>query len=206
MEITNYEDEPFYIYIYIIRSHKTDKVYIGSTNKKNINIRLNEHKKAYLKWKNDNIKYYSSYEIIKFEDVYIELLETTIYEDALNREGYYIQTLNSINKNIVGNYQHMECKCCNYKTNRKLNYERHMVSSKHIKMEEGEKNPTKENPTIFKKRLMRENNDLKEVHKVEIEWLKEKHKIEINDLLQKLKEKDITIDILLKRLNPSTLN
>jgi ribonuclease HI len=81
-----------------------------------------------------------------------------------------------------------------------------MVSSKHIKMEEGEKNPTKENPTIFKKRLMRENKNLKEIHEIELKWLKEKHQKEINDLLQKLKDKEITIEIMHKQLYPTTLN
>lgn len=100
----------------------------------------------------------------------------------------------------------MECKCCNYIAKTKGNYEKHLKTSKHIKKEEGEKNPTKENPTIFKKRLMRENNDLKEVHKIEIEWLKEKHKIEIDALLQKLKDKEITIEIMHKQLYPTTLN
>ena len=90
----------------------------------------------------------------------------------------------------------MECKCCNYMAKTKGNYEKHLKTSKHIKKEEGEKEPTKENPTIFKKRLIRENNDLKEIHKKEIEWLKEKHKIEIELLQQNLKEKDITIEIM----------
>jgi len=88
----------------------------------------------------------------------------------------------------------MECVCCAYKTNRKLNYERHMTSSKHLKKEAGLRDATKENPTALSKRLLKENQDLREVHLQEIKWLKEKHQQEINELKQKIKEKDISFD------------
>ena len=66
-----------------------------------------------------------------------------------------------VDTEIVGKWL---CKCCDYKTNRQLNYDRHLESSKHIKKEMGEREPEKESSTIFKKRLMRENKDLREAH------------------------------------------
>ena len=59
--------------IYAIRSNKTDKFYIGSTYRP-ISKVLDEHKRNYIKY--SGIKdYCSSFEIIKFDDAFIEILE-----------------------------------------------------------------------------------------------------------------------------------
>ena len=57
-------------YIYTIRSHQTDKYYIGSTTQI-LCKRLQDHRCRYKK----NKKYMTSFEIIKYNDHYIELLE-----------------------------------------------------------------------------------------------------------------------------------
>ena len=100
----------------------------------------------------------------------------------------------------------MECICCNYKAKTKGNYEKHLTTSKHIKKEAGEKNPEKENPTIFKERLIRENKDLREVHLQEIKWLKEKHQQEINELKRQLKEKNISFDNMYSILSKKNIS
>lgn len=56
--------------IYTIRSHQTNKYYIGSTTQK-LCKRLQDHRCRYKK----NKKYMASFEIIKYNDHYIELLE-----------------------------------------------------------------------------------------------------------------------------------
>jgi len=68
-------------------------MYIGSTSK-TLKTRLSKHKQDYKTWLVDNLKYVSSFEILKFNDHVIELIETCVYIDKLERnekEGYYIK-------------------------------------------------------------------------------------------------------------------
>ncbi len=88
-------------YVYAIKSPNTDKVYIGSTHKK-LNQRFSEHKYEFIK----GGKYYTSHDVLKEGDAYIELLKTftDISESSLRREeGEVIkQTENAANKQIAG--------------------------------------------------------------------------------------------------------
>lgn len=86
--------------IYIIKSNKTDKVYVGSTTLK-LKNRLSNHRCEYKKGN----RYLSSFEIIKYDDNYIELIKEfpcNNRDELEKEEGYYIKTLNSVNKNICG--------------------------------------------------------------------------------------------------------
>ena len=91
--------------IYTIRSHQTPLFYIGSTCSP-LAKRLYEHRRDYKCWtKNNEYSYFSSYEIIKYEDHYIELLEEYPCETKkqLNkREGQIIRFYNDncVNKAI----------------------------------------------------------------------------------------------------------
>jgi len=94
--------------IYSIRSFQTDKFYIGSTCNL-LNVRLGQHKTQYKNYllNKDKYNYISSFEIIKYDDCYIELLENYNCKDRneLNkREGELIrQHINNIvNKKIEG--------------------------------------------------------------------------------------------------------
>lgn len=92
--------------VYTIRSYQTDKVYIGSTCS-SLSKRMNSHKSCYKRFKNGaKITNYSSFEILKYNDAYIELLFNTPCEnkDELCKiEGHYIrETDNCVNKNIAG--------------------------------------------------------------------------------------------------------
>ena len=62
-------------YIYKIQ-RKSDKktVYIGSTEKK-LKYRLSEHKGQYRHFLNGNSHYYSSFEIVKYQDAEIDLIK-----------------------------------------------------------------------------------------------------------------------------------
>ena len=89
--------------IYTIRSHQTDKFYIGSTIKKYLSDRLSEHKSSFKK----NINITSSFEILQFEDAYIELLENVNCNDRnelCKREGELIRQYKNqcVNINISG--------------------------------------------------------------------------------------------------------
>ena len=86
--------------IYTIRSHQTDKIYIGSTVNE-LRIRLSQHKSHY-KTKSRSC---SSFEIIKYDDCYIELYEKYPCNDKYElrkREGEIIRSLDCVNKYIAG--------------------------------------------------------------------------------------------------------
>jgi len=90
--------------IYAIRSHQCDDIYIGSTAQP-LHKRFYGHKALYKHWLKGNKPYCSSYHIIKYEDVYIELLEKYPCNDRteLNqREGKYIREMKCVNKCIAG--------------------------------------------------------------------------------------------------------
>ena len=91
--------------IYTIRSHQTDKFYIGSTTTP-LSKRLSGHKshfRAYLDGKYHNV---TSFEIIKYGDAYIELLEEFPCNNKMmlhKREGECIRREpNCVNKVVVG--------------------------------------------------------------------------------------------------------
>lgn len=94
--------------IYIIRSFQTNNVYVGSTVQK-LNQRLQGHKQKYKLWKNGKHHFLTSFEILKYEDAYIELIENypcNSKEELFIREGEVIrQTDNTINICIAGRTQ-----------------------------------------------------------------------------------------------------
>lgn len=79
--------------IYTIRSHQTDKYYIGSTCLE-LYKRLWKHRDCYKRFQKGGVKYISSFEIIKFDDHYIELLENFKCEtknELERKEGEFIR-------------------------------------------------------------------------------------------------------------------
>ena len=81
--------------IYAIRSHQTDKIYIGSTTQ-TLAVRFGGHKK--------NMDC-SSIQILEFGDAYIELLEEFPCANKMQlnrREGELIRLHNCLNKRIEG--------------------------------------------------------------------------------------------------------
>ena len=91
--------------IYSIRSHQTDLIYIGSTTETRLSARLSKHKAQYNFYNNNKGHYYTSYEILKFDDAYIELLEEVenVTKNELQRlEGEHIRQNKCVNKFIAG--------------------------------------------------------------------------------------------------------
>ena len=79
--------------IYTIRSYQTDKYYIGSTCDA-LHKRLYNHRHNYKCYLNDKHHFISSFDIIKYEDHYIELLEDYKCEtknELSKREGELIR-------------------------------------------------------------------------------------------------------------------
>lgn len=90
--------------IYTIRSNQTDDIYIGSTCSP-LYKRLYNHKQHYNSWVNRGKNYMSSYEIIKYDDCYIELLEEYPCENKQQlrkREGELQREMKCVNKEIAG--------------------------------------------------------------------------------------------------------
>ncbi len=91
-------------YVYVIRSYLTDDVYYGST-KQTLSQRMAEHRRNYKCWLNEKINYTSSFEIVKYNDCYIELVEECEYnnkQELLAREGFHIRNNKCVNKCIAG--------------------------------------------------------------------------------------------------------
>ena len=90
---------------YSIRSHQTDKVYIGSTTRK-LSTRFSEHKTHYKLYMVGKYNKCMSFELFCYDDVYIELVHEGLFEskkDLYRMEGEYIQaTQNCINKQVAG--------------------------------------------------------------------------------------------------------
>ena len=96
----NYQDSK----IYTIRSHQTKKIYVGSTCNE-LRKRLYQHKQKYKIFLKNKSIFISSFEIIKYDDCFIELYEKYPCNDRMElhkREGEIIRSLDCVNKNIAG--------------------------------------------------------------------------------------------------------
>jgi len=90
--------------IYTIRSYLTDNIYIGSTTQ-SLTKRLSKHKADYKGFIAGKYPTVTSFEIIKFGDAYIELLEECpCYNknQLCKREGEFIREHECVNKCIPG--------------------------------------------------------------------------------------------------------
>ena len=104
--------------VYAIRSHQTDKVYVGSTTSP-LSLRMAKHRSD----TKNNSNNTSSKEIMKYGDAYIELLEAypcSSKEELNRKEGEFIRTLDCINKRIEGRTR-KEYRCDNKELISKLN-------------------------------------------------------------------------------------
>jgi hypothetical protein len=98
--------------IYKIVSLLTEKVYIGSTVK-SLEQRLKEHKNHYKCYQNGKSNYVTSYELVKYTDATIELIEEIEYinkRDLHIKEKYYIQTIDNVINKYIPTQSIKECK------------------------------------------------------------------------------------------------
>jgi hypothetical protein len=107
--------------VYKITSQNTDKIYIGSTTK-NLKRRLQGHLANYKRYINNKYEYTTSYEILKYEDAKIELIEEIEYIDIIDlrkRERHFIELYRKdcVNKYIPTRTQKESIKI--YRTNHK---------------------------------------------------------------------------------------
>jgi hypothetical protein len=91
-------------FIYCIKSYQTDDIYIGSTAQR-LSKRLSQHRSKYKDYLNGKFNYISSFEIVKYEDSYIELIESLKDVNKMEMEkieGTYIKNMDCVNKFIAG--------------------------------------------------------------------------------------------------------
>lgn len=87
--------------LYKLVSYQTNQIYVGSTTQPYLCQRLSQHNNDYKGYLSGKRKYITSFEIIKFNDCEIILLEDfpcETKEQLLARERYYIDTLDCVNK------------------------------------------------------------------------------------------------------------
>ena len=97
--MVNYE----YAKIYKIVDNTNGNEYVGSTCCKLLCQRLRGHKSAYKAWLKNNGSNMTSYDIIKNDDYYIELIENVkckTKDELSKRERHWITTLKCVNKNV----------------------------------------------------------------------------------------------------------
>ena len=86
--------------IYMLICHSTGQKYIGSTDLP-IELRFRIHKSHYKRYLNHKASYISSVEVFKENNAHLILLEEVdlTLNDLSEREAFYIQSFNCINKN-----------------------------------------------------------------------------------------------------------
>jgi hypothetical protein len=90
--------------IYCIRSFQTEKVYVGSTCEK-LSKRMAHHRNAYKRYLNGKCNKVTSYDILKYDDAYIELIEycpCDSREELCKKEGEHIRKNECVNKRCEG--------------------------------------------------------------------------------------------------------
>ena len=91
-------------YVYTLRSFQTDLIYIGSTEM-TLSKRMASHRSDYKAWLAEKHNYVTSFEILKFDGCYIEMLEIVEYTDKASlhaREGFHQRAMDCVNKCIAG--------------------------------------------------------------------------------------------------------
>ena len=90
--------------IYAIRSYQTDKVYIGSTIQP-LSQRMSGHRADYKCFLKTSKRYMTSFELLKYDDAYIELIRKCpceTREELLREEGIEIRKANCVNMVVAG--------------------------------------------------------------------------------------------------------
>jgi len=169
-------------YVYKIISNQTDKCYVGSTIN-NINERFSKHKSKYKMYLNEKYHYVTSFEIMKYDDakiILIDEIEFEIKKELHELEGKYIRELNCVNRCISGrtNKEWIEDNKEHLKEQTKIYREKNkdIINEKQKYYREGNKELMKDKRRIYNE----ENKDI----------VKEKRRIYREDNIELFKKKD----------------
>lgn len=136
--------------IYKITSNQTNKIYVGATVQPRLCYRFQKHKAAYKSWLNNKGHYITSFEILKFDDAQILLIENcpcNTKDELTAREAYHIKLNldNCVNKLLSGRTKektkHLHyCPTCEYKGptkealyNHKKSHKTEIITNYHYK-------------------------------------------------------------------------
>jgi hypothetical protein len=89
--------------IYKLVSNQTDQVYIGSTCRKHLCTRMAGHRACYKAWLKGEFNYITCFELVKFDDCQIVLIEHFPCKDKYEleaRERYHIENTVNVNRFI----------------------------------------------------------------------------------------------------------
>ena len=92
--------------IYKIESSLGDKIYIGSTTKAQLSMRMGEHRANFKRWKDGKTHMVTAFHL--FEEYGVENCKIVLLEDCpceskdqlSAREAHYIRTLECVNRNV----------------------------------------------------------------------------------------------------------
>ncbi len=126
--------------IYIIKTFQNENIYIGSTIQ-TIKRRFTKHKYDYIKYNEGKGSYNTAYEIIKYDDCYVELIKEVVCtrKQLFILEGEEITKLNNcINLRIAGNsflpdYSKARCKTYYHQNKEKFKESRRLYYLEHKK-------------------------------------------------------------------------
>ena len=161
--------------IYAIRSFKTDEIYIGSTTQK-LCQRLQKHKSHKKEYEEGKGRYMTSYKLLEYDDVYIELIENCICnskEELLKKEGECIRNTKCVNKNIPGRNKKEKKELCKewYEKNKKV------ISEKNKDYyEKNKKNKIEKSKEWYEKNKDKRKEYKKEYHEKNKDIIKQKCK------------------------------
>ena len=182
--------------IYCLRSHQTDDVYVGSTVE-SLSNRKAKHKNAYKRFLNGKSNYVTSFEIIKYDDCYIELIEDCPCENKeqlSKKEGEYIRNMDCINKYVAGrtvkeyredNKEKIKEKAKEYRENNKEKIKEYYEDNK-----EKIKEKAKEYRENNKEKIRESKKKYRENNKEKIKEYRENNKEKIQEYRKRGREKE----------------
>jgi len=91
--------------IYKIECLTTGLIYVGSTTKERLSQRMVEHRKKYKRHLKGKYPYTTSFKVLENDNYITGLLESVncnTKDELYAREGFYIKTLNCVNKHMMG--------------------------------------------------------------------------------------------------------
>jgi len=90
-------------YVFAIRSHLSDKIYVGSTQSP-LSVKMAGYRAQYKRYEDGERNDIAYFEILKYHDAYIEVLEVVQFDDKteLNaRVNHFIRTLDCVNRQLA---------------------------------------------------------------------------------------------------------
>lgn len=187
--------------IYRIDCLTTNEVYIGSTCQPTVAKRLAHHVSTFKQWKRTGKGFITSYPIIERDNYKITMIESypcNSKDELSSREGFYIRSINCVNKHIAGRSQkqwfeeHKEVLIERGKEYREANKEQISERKKEWREANKEKliKQRKEYREANKEQICERDKDFYEANKVRLKELRDANKEQINARRKELRDEN----------------